>query len=84
LKDLQLLSDTTRELANLTVAEDPVEFASKYGTILNPLVKRRPNRRPPPVAAPAKPVPQAAKPKPAEAVKEKEAPKIKQEQKSTQ
>jgi DNA polymerase delta subunit 3 len=80
LKDLQLLSDTSRELATLTASEDPLEFASKYGTILNPLVKRRPNRRPP-VAV--KPVP-IAKPKAAEAVEEKEIPKPKIEQKSSQ
>lgn len=84
MKDLQLLSDTTRELAILTTSEDPVDSASKYGTILNPLVKRRPNHRPPPDIAPAKLPTQAAKPKPAELAKEKEAPKIKQEQKGSQ
>ena len=83
LKDLQILSDATREIATLTVSEDPFEFAAKYGTILNPLVKRRPNRGPPPIAAPVKEAP-AANSKLAEVAKEREPPQVKQEQKSTQ
>ncbi|KAI9053030.1 hypothetical protein LZ554_003300 [Drepanopeziza brunnea f. sp. 'monogermtubi'] len=67
LKDLQILSDVNREIQVLCLSEDAVEVAPKYGTILNPLVKRRPARRPPPVAAAPRPAakPQA-KPKPAE------------------
>jgi len=82
LKDLQLLSDSTREIQVLTRDEDPLEFAPNYGTITNPLVKRRPNRRPPPqVVAPPKP---AAASRKTEPVKAKEEPKVKQEQKESQ
>jgi DNA polymerase delta subunit 3 len=58
LRELQLLSDCTRELQTLTAAEDPLIHNPTYGTILNPLCKRRPARRPPPAAAPAPFVPQ--------------------------
>ncbi|PBP16832.1 hypothetical protein BUE80_DR012435 [Diplocarpon rosae] len=64
LKDLQVLSDITREIQVLCLNEDALELAPKYGTILNPNVKRRPLRRPPPVAAaPAQTKTQAPKPK---------------------
>jgi DNA polymerase delta subunit 3 len=55
----------------LTESEDPLEYYPKYGAIVNPLVKRRPNRRPPPHASvPSKAAQPAAKPKTAESVKE--------------
>lgn len=69
LKDLQLLSDCTREVQSLSASEDPLEYYPKYGTIINPQVKRRPNRRPPPVSAPIKSS-AAAKPKPTESAKD--------------
>ncbi len=49
-KDLQLLSDCSRELQSLTASEDPLTTLSTYGSITNPLAKRRPNvnRRPAP------------------------------------
>ncbi|KAH8594485.1 DNA polymerase subunit Cdc27 [Bisporella sp. PMI_857] len=72
LKDLQLLSDSTREIQTLTATEDPLEHASTYGTILNPLVRHRPNRRPPGIP-PRQPPIVSAKVKPAES--SKEAPK---------
>lgn len=54
----------------MTASEDPDEYYPKYGTINNPLVKRRPNRRPPPPpSAPVKPSP-AVKPKLAGSAKE--------------
>ncbi|KAH6676353.1 DNA polymerase subunit Cdc27 [Halenospora varia] len=63
LKDLQALSDITREVQELVVKEDPLdrEIASKYGTITNPNAKRRSARRPPPPPPVAAPAP--AKPK---------------------
>ncbi|CAL3962730.1 unnamed protein product [Diplocarpon coronariae] len=64
LKDLQILSDITREIQVLCLNEDALESAPKYGTILNPNVKRRPTRRPPPIAeAPAPIKTQPPKPK---------------------
>ncbi|KIN00190.1 hypothetical protein OIDMADRAFT_54790 [Oidiodendron maius Zn] len=69
LQDLQLLSDCTREVQSLSASEDPLEYYPKYGTIINPQVKRRPNRRPPPVSAPIKSS-AAAKPKPTESAKD--------------
>ncbi|KAH9219633.1 DNA polymerase subunit Cdc27 [Leptodontidium sp. 2 PMI_412] len=85
LKDLQILSDITREIQVLCASEDAVESAPKYGTILNKNVKRRPARRPPPVAAAPVPGPAkaAVKPKLAEA-KEAVKPTIKQETKPSQ
>lgn len=46
-----MLSDVTRQLRVLTSVDDPLTTNSIYGTISNPLVKRRINRRPPPPAA---------------------------------
>ncbi|TVY44426.1 DNA polymerase delta subunit [Lachnellula occidentalis] len=68
LKNLQVLSDVTRELQELCATEDPLESASKYGSIISKNVKRRAARRPPPAAAPVA----AVKPKPSET---KEPPK---------
>ncbi|KAH7355229.1 DNA polymerase subunit Cdc27 [Rhexocercosporidium sp. MPI-PUGE-AT-0058] len=85
LKDLQVLSDITREIQVLCASEDAVDSAPKYGTILNKNVKRRPARRPPhftaaPVPAPAK---AAVKPRPADIV-ENAKPATKQESKPSQ
>ncbi|EMR81940.1 putative dna polymerase subunit cdc27 protein [Botrytis cinerea BcDW1] len=50
LKELQLLSDSTREIQTLAKSEDPLETYHKYGIIPNPNVKRR-TRSTPPIAA---------------------------------
>jgi DNA polymerase delta subunit 3 len=87
IQDLQVLSDITREIQELCAAEDPLELAPKYGTIINKNVKRRTGKRPVPPAAAAIPAKaQPIKPKPADT---KEAPKsstttIKQEIKALQ
>jgi len=70
LKDLRLLSDSTREIQTLTVDEDPIEDAKTYGMITNPIVRRRANRPQPPVAALRKAPAPAAKAKPLEPTKE--------------
>ncbi|PMD16136.1 hypothetical protein NA56DRAFT_322250 [Hyaloscypha hepaticicola] len=82
LKDLQVLSDATRELQLLTADEDPLKTAEQYGTIINKNVKRRTARRPPPaVVAPATSTSKASAPStskaqaPAPAVKPKAEPK---------
>ncbi|KAL2070398.1 hypothetical protein VTL71DRAFT_13424 [Oculimacula yallundae] len=84
LKDLQTLSDITREIQVLCASENTDEQAPTYGTITNKNVKRRPARRPVPVAAAPVPAPAKAivKPKPAE-IKEP-AKVVKQESKSSQ
>ncbi|PVH80338.1 hypothetical protein DL98DRAFT_203035 [Cadophora sp. DSE1049] len=85
LKDLQILSDITREIQVLCASEDAVEHAPKYGIITNKNVKRRPARRPPPAAAAPVPAPAKAvvKPKPAD-IKENAKPAVKQESKLSQ
>ncbi|APA12841.1 hypothetical protein sscle_10g076110 [Sclerotinia sclerotiorum 1980 UF-70] len=50
LKELQLLSDSTREIQTLLKSEDPLESYHKYGIITNPNAKRR-TRKAPPIAA---------------------------------
>jgi DNA polymerase delta subunit 3 len=42
-----MLSDITREIQELCKSEDPLEFATVHGTIVNRNVKRRSGRRPP-------------------------------------
>ncbi|KAH7411270.1 DNA polymerase subunit Cdc27 [Cadophora sp. MPI-SDFR-AT-0126] len=84
LKDLQILSDITREIQVLCASEDPVEQAAQYGTITNKHVKRRPARRPPPVAAAAAPIPAKAAVKPKAADVKDTKPAIKQESKPSQ
>ncbi|THV45253.1 hypothetical protein BGAL_0511g00070 [Botrytis galanthina] len=51
LKELQLLSDSTREIQTLAKSEDPLESYHKYGIITNPNVKRRTRKAPPNAAA---------------------------------
>jgi DNA polymerase delta subunit 3 len=77
-QDLQILSDSSRELQSLTLSEDPITSLTTYGTITNPAVKRRTNRRPPPAPASVPAIP--SKPKPIE----KEGPKVKAEPKPAQ
>ncbi|KAI9649862.1 CDC27 protein [Ciborinia camelliae] len=50
LKELQLLSDSTREIQTLSKSEDPLETYQKYGIITNPNAKRRTRKAPPPIA----------------------------------
>ncbi|KAF7910578.1 hypothetical protein BELL_0121g00150 [Botrytis elliptica] len=47
LKELQLLSDSTREIQTLAKSEDPLESYHKYGIITNPNAKRRIRKAPP-------------------------------------
>jgi DNA polymerase delta subunit 3 len=83
LKDLQMLSDVNREVQQLCISEDVLEFAPKYGTITNKNAKRRTSRRPPPPGA--APLPTKAGPlKPKTEVKEALKPAAKQENKSSQ
>jgi DNA polymerase delta subunit 3 len=67
-QDLQVLSDVTRQIQELCATEDPLEFAPKYGTIINKNVKRRTGKRPVPAPAaatiPAKAQPAKEAPKP--------------------
>ncbi|KAI9705567.1 MAG: hypothetical protein M1836_006323 [Candelina mexicana] len=46
--DLQLLSDSNRQISVKYASEDPLQVCTQYGTIRNPNVKRRTGRRPPP------------------------------------
>ncbi|ESZ95198.1 hypothetical protein SBOR_4429 [Sclerotinia borealis F-4128] len=57
LKELQLLSDATREIQTLSKSEDPLESYHKYGIITNPNAKRRTRKAPPVVPAAPTPVP---------------------------
>lgn len=52
-QDLHILSDATREILELTAAEDPQEYSKTYGTIQNKNVRRRKGRAPPPAVVPA-------------------------------
>ncbi|KAF8849137.1 hypothetical protein BDZ45DRAFT_245781 [Acephala macrosclerotiorum] len=81
LKDLQILSDITRQVRELTATEDPLETASQYGTITNKNVRRRKGTRPPPPTAAPAPV-KAAPAKPKQEVKTS-IPPLKQEVSST-
>ncbi|CZR63295.1 uncharacterized protein PAC_13192 [Phialocephala subalpina] len=82
LKDLQILSDITRQVRELTADDDPIETASQYGTITNKNVRRRKGTRPPPAATPA-PIPTKTAPtKPKQEVKTS-IPPLKQEVSST-
>ncbi|KAK4949042.1 hypothetical protein LTR10_012415 [Elasticomyces elasticus] len=56
LGDIQALTECNRKIAVDYASEDPLEIWKQYGTIQNPNVKRRTQRRqpPPPTLAPAK------------------------------
>lgn len=56
LRDVQALSDASREVFRKHSTEDPLETATTYGSIINKGVRRRAGRRPPP-SAPAAPPP---------------------------
>jgi len=51
IKDMQTLSDASREILEKHTTQDPLETASIYGTIINKGVRRRTGLRPPPIAA---------------------------------
>jgi DNA polymerase delta subunit 3 len=73
LSDLNSLSECNRKIAVEYASEDPLLAWKQYGTIQNPNVKRRTQKRPPPaVSAPAPK--EAPKPKPTPAL-EKQASK---------
>ncbi|RFU26597.1 hypothetical protein B7463_g9733, partial [Scytalidium lignicola] len=75
LKDIQVLSDVTREIQGLCVNEDPLEQNKVYGIILNKDVKRRTVRRAPAAASTiSTAAPKAQPPKP-KATDAKEGPK---------
>ncbi|KAM3080477.1 CDC27 protein [Clarireedia jacksonii] len=63
LKDLQLLSDSTREIQTICAAEDLLETYPKYGVITNPNVKRRSRKAPIPAVVPISVPSRAAPPK---------------------
>ena len=53
LTDLHVLTDCNRQIAATHAAEDPLEAWKQYGTIQNPSVRRRTQKRqPPPAPAP--------------------------------
>ncbi|KAI9848103.1 MAG: hypothetical protein M1837_001205 [Sclerophora amabilis] len=58
LKDLQILSDSNRDISSKYANEDPLAVGKGYGTIQNPNVKRRTGRRPMPPSAPSKNAPE--------------------------
>ncbi|KAI0545305.1 DNA polymerase subunit Cdc27 [Xylaria curta] len=77
LKDLQLLSDTSRQVLELSKTNSAPNPSKVYGTIANPNVRRRERGRPIPIAhaPPSKPEPKApikqeAKPAAASTVKD--------------
>jgi DNA polymerase delta subunit 3 len=77
LSDLNSLSECNRKIAVEYASEDPLLAWKQYGTIQNPNVKRRTQKRPPPAAStPA--VKEAPKPKAAPAL-EKQASKASNE-----
>ncbi|KAH8172584.1 DNA polymerase subunit cdc27 domain-containing protein [Sarocladium implicatum] len=89
-KDLSLLSEFSKSVAEYAAKEDPLEAARKYGTITNPGVRRRDRSgqaKPAPISAPKAvkteaPAPKApvkTEPTPAAATKPTQAAKIKQE-----
>ncbi|KAK0119583.1 hypothetical protein ONS95_011023 [Cadophora gregata] len=84
LKDLQVLSDITREIQVLCASEDAVEQAPKYGTITNKNVKRRPARRPLHVATTPAPAPATAAVNVRPADVKDSKPAVKQESKPSQ
>lgn len=78
LSDLNSLTECNRKIAVDYASEDPLLAWKQYGTIQNPNVKRRTQKRPPPTAsAPAAKEP-ASKPKPMPAL-EKQASKASNE-----
>jgi DNA polymerase delta subunit 3 len=81
IKDTQLLTTCNRDIVTQFSTEDPLGSYKTYGMPHNPNVKRRTNKRPPPLTAP--PAAKAA-PKSAAAVKEVVQPSTKSQQPSDQ
>jgi len=52
LSDMQALAECNRQVAASYASEDPLQAWKQYGTIQNPNVKRRTQRKPPPAPAP--------------------------------
>lgn len=67
LSDVQTLTECNRKIAATYASEDPLEAWKQYGTIQNPNVRRRTQKRPPPAPAASTAKETAAKPKPAPA-----------------
>ena len=66
LSDLNSLTERNRKIATEYASEDPLQAWKQYGTIQNPNVKRRTQKRPPPVPSTSntKEAPAKAKPVP--------------------
>lgn len=61
LSDMQTLTECNRKIAATYASEDPLQAWKQYGTIQNPNVKRRTQKRPPPLTQEIKPKPAPAK-----------------------
>jgi DNA polymerase delta subunit 3 len=81
LSDLNSLTECNRKIAVECASEDPLQVWKQYGTIQNPNVKRRTQKRPPPPPSTsvAKEAPAPAKAKPAAPTLEKQATKASNE-----
>ncbi|KAI0466008.1 DNA polymerase subunit Cdc27 [Xylaria cf. heliscus] len=77
-KDLQLLTDTARQVLEFGTADNAPKPSKVYGTIVNQNVRRRERRKPAPVAH----VP-PSKPEPKLSVKQEAKPAVKEEPKAS-
>ena len=82
LSDLNSLTECNRKIAVECASEDPLVAWKQYGTIQNPNVKRRTQKRPPPLPATLNTKEAPAKAKPAPAL-EKQATKASNEPEPT-
>ena len=78
LSDLNTLTECNRKIAVECASEDPLQAWKQYGTIQNPNVKRRTQKRPPPLPSTSNSKEAPAKAKPAPAL-EKQATKASNE-----
>lgn len=87
LGDIQTLTECNRKIAVDYASEDPLKAWKQYGTIQNPMAKRRAQKTAPPPPPAAAPAAKAAEAKPKPAVKsatlEKQASKDSQDEKPT-
>ncbi|KAL2206704.1 hypothetical protein CC79DRAFT_906127 [Sarocladium strictum] len=72
-KDLSLLSDLSRSVAEYSAKEDPLEAGRKYGTITNANVRRRDRSGKAKIAAPSAPKPVKTEPPAAKPIKSEPA-----------
>ncbi|EMC91637.1 hypothetical protein BAUCODRAFT_38742 [Baudoinia panamericana UAMH 10762] len=79
LSDIHSLTECNRKIAVDYASEDPLLGWKQYGTIQNPNVKRRSQKRQPPPPAPA---PEVARPRPKPAAVERQASKDSQDSKT--